>query len=172
MGECITKLRVSGWAGLTYVDRKLERLCVLALAGGLWWGAGAAPVQEARNLTTDTYAADGLSKIATLKVGRVFTENRRVGFFRVKLLPVLVVQDVRLELSAVAAGENWPASFQADLTPLFRRRSSGIEWRDLSIWLPGDTAPRLQAQRGCPSANAETALISTMIFSKQTKSAL
>jgi hypothetical protein len=113
-------------------------------------------VPEARNLTLVTYAADGLSKMATLKVGRVFAEDRRMGFFRVKLLPLLVVQDVHLELSPAAAGENWPASFQADLKLLLHRRSSGSEWRDLSVGLLGDTAPRLQAQRLCPPPSAGT----------------
>jgi hypothetical protein len=94
--------------------------------------------------------------MATLKVGRVFPDNRRVGFFRVRLLPLLVVQDVRLELSPAAAGENWLASLQMDFKPLLGRRTSGSEWRNLSVWVSGDSGPRLQAQRVCPPTSAET----------------
>ena len=152
-----TKLRASWRAKLACAGRAAALVGVAALGGGPWCGAGAAPAPEARNLTIVTYAADGFSQMSTLKVGRVFTENRRMGFFRVRLLPVLVAQDVHVELSPAAAGENWPASLQANFKPLFRRSSGGSssEWRDLSVWLRGDAAPRLQAQRICPPTSGE-----------------
>ena len=105
-----------------------------------------------------SYAQDGISPMATLKVGRVFTEYyRRLGFFRVRQLPLVVVQNLQLELSPAAAGGNWPASLQMDSKPLFGRlnRGSRIEWRDLTVRLSGDSAPRLQVRRVCPPTSAE-----------------
>ncbi len=98
---------------------------------------------EARNVETRIYS-DGFSQTAAIvKADRVFTDNRRLGFFRVKLLPLLVVQGVRLEITQSTPNTNWSAGFRARVAPFARNRA--IEWRDVSVSLTQDVAPRLQA---------------------------
>jgi len=100
---------------------------------------------EARKVTVAIYA-DGFSdQAAVLKVDRIFTDRRRLGFFRVKLLPVLVAQGVHVELSQSTPNTNWLTSFRVKLTPLTRNRV--LEWRDVTVRLPQDTQPRLRAGR-------------------------
>ena len=106
--------------------------------------AAAVRTSEARNVTVGIYTGDSSSMVALLKVGRIFTENRRLGFFRVKLLPVLVVQGVRLEFTESMPNTNWPAGFRVNPAPLARPGTS-LEWRDVSVRFPQDVQPRLQA---------------------------
>ena len=48
-----------------------------------------------QNLEFRTYAPNSIREIADCKVETIFLDHRKLGFFRVKLLPVLVVQGVR-----------------------------------------------------------------------------
>jgi hypothetical protein len=115
---------------------------------------------EARDVTMGIYSDDSSALVATLKVARVFNENRRLGFFRVKLLPVLVVQGVRLEFTESTPNTNWPAGFRANPAPLARPGTS-LEWRDVSVRFPQDTHPRLQAGQLHPptGTDAESCLL-------------
>src|SRR5580658_1408726 len=63
------------------------------------------------------YAHDSIQQIADCKVDRVFTDHRRFGFFHVQLLPLLVVQGVRLELADQTADGGWADSFKSDWLP-------------------------------------------------------
>lgn len=100
---------------------------------------------EARNLAVGIYAGSAPALVGTLRVERVFTEQQRFGFFRVKLMPLLVAQGVRLELDEAQAGTNWTAGFRVKLAPV--ARSSRIEWRGVSLSFAGESEPRLQARR-------------------------
>lgn len=100
---------------------------------------------EVRNLVVGIYAHESSSKIGTLRVERVFSEPRRIGFFRVKLMPLLVAQGVRFELAQPDPGTNWTAGFRVKLSPL--ARSQRVEWRGVSISFPGESEPRLKAGR-------------------------
>jgi hypothetical protein len=117
--------------------------------------AGGIHASEARNVTTAIYSADGSTTVAVIKAERVFTEKRRIGFFRVRLLPLLVVQGVRLELAQANPDTNWLAGFRVELSPL-ARTSGSVEWREVSLWLPGETTPRLQAKKVIPATNGDT----------------
>src|SRR5690242_17089115 len=66
---------------------------------------------EARNVTFAIYPENSLESVALLKVKRVFTDHRHVGFFSVKVLPVVVAQGVRLEMASATPNTNWLASF-------------------------------------------------------------
>ncbi len=114
---------------------------VLALSGD----GAEARLGEGRQLAVGIYAGDGSTLAGTLRVERVFTEQRRIGFFRVKLMPVLVAQGVRLELARTEPGTNWTAGFRVKLSPL--ARSSRVEWRGVSISFRGESEPRLRARR-------------------------
>ncbi len=100
---------------------------------------------EARNVTVAIYPDDSLESVAVLKVERVYTDHRHVGFFSVKLLPVLVAQGVRLEMTSSTPNTNWLASFHANLLP--SARSGSIEWRNCSLWFPHETSSRLEVAR-------------------------
>jgi len=124
---------------------------------------------EARNVTLAIYSDDSSALVAVLKVGRVFNENRRLGFFRVKLLPVLVAQGVRLEFTESTPNTNWPASFRANPAPLARPGTS-LEWRDVSVRFPQDAHPRLQAGQLHPPTrtDAETCLLENVTLQTDT----
>ena len=68
---------------------------------------------EARNITAGIYSDDSSTLIAVLKVAKVFNENRRLGFFRVKLLPILVAQGMRLDFTESKPNTNWVAGLRA-----------------------------------------------------------
>ena len=122
-------------------------------------GAGRAPGGDApigvgwQNLEFRTYAPRSVREIADCKVETIFLDHRKLGFFRVKLLPVLVVQGVRLEFADANPTNEWAESFQSDWLPKVKR--SAVEWRDVSIGSQKEGAPRLhadQAQVGADGA--------------------
>jgi hypothetical protein len=92
-----------------------------------------------------TYAPNSVREIADYKVETIFLDHRKLGFFRVKLLPVLVVQGVRLEFADASPTNEWVQSFQTDWLPKVKR--SAVEWRDVSIGSKKEGAPRLHADR-------------------------
>lgn len=96
-----------------------------------------------RNLEFTTYAPRSIQEIADCKVEKIFLDHRKLGFFRVKLLPVLVVQRVRLEFADANPTNEWAQSFQSDWLPKVKR--SAIEWRDISIGSQKEGTPRLHA---------------------------
>ena len=84
-----------------------------------------------QNLEFRTYAPNSIREIADCKVEKIFLDHRKLGFFRVKLLPVLVVQGVRLEFADANPTNEWAESFQSDWLPEVKR--SAVEWRDVSM---------------------------------------
>jgi hypothetical protein len=124
---------------------------------------------EARNVTLGIYSDDSSMLVAVLKVGRVFNENRRIGFFRVKLLPVLVAQGVRLEFAQSTPSTNWPSSFRASPTQMAQPGTS-VEWRDVSVRFPQDTGSRLEAKKLHPPTrtDAESCLLESVTLQTDT----
>lgn len=102
-----------------------------------------------RNVEFTTYARGTGREIATCKVEKVFTDHRKLGFFRVRLLPVLVIQGVRLKLAAPDTGADWTHGFQPDWLPGVN--SDAVEWRDVSVVFEATNAPVLRAERAFPS---------------------
>lgn len=96
------------------------------------------------------YAHDSIQQIADCKVDRVFADHRRFGFFHVQLLPLLVVQGVRLELADQTADGGWADSFKSDWLPGVKH--DGLEWRDISVSVKGDGSPSIHADRALPVA--------------------
>jgi hypothetical protein len=97
-------------------------------------------------------STDFLKPAAKLTVEKVFQDDRRVGFFRVKLLTVLVAQGVRFELYQSALNTNWQAGFH--FKPGLVSKGSNTEWRDVSVSVAPETTPRLHIQRLEPPAAA------------------
>src|ERR1035438_2416717 len=106
-----------------------------ALAGGflpLCVPAAGLPVfLQASHVESVIYGDDFFKPVATLKIGRIFTDHRRLGFFRIKLLPVLVAEGVHLEFAQASLQTNWLEGFRFD--PALSVSRSAVEWRDFSV---------------------------------------
>ncbi len=126
-----------------------------AAAAALWsWTAPAAskaPVQ-ARQVAIPIYAEGESNAVAVLRADRVAREHRRLGFFQVKLLPLVVVEQVRLELSAASQESNTLSRVQAALEPLAGKVP--FEFRGFQMFFPGETSARLTARLVRPATGA------------------
>jgi hypothetical protein len=96
------------------------------------------------------YARGSVHEVAVFKTDRIFIDHRKVGFFHVQLLPVLVVQGVRLELVGENPDDNWTEMFKESWLPDLKRGS--VEWRDVTVSSQKEAAPRLRADRAHPAA--------------------
>ena len=125
-------------------------------------GASRSPGQAfARNFNSKSaefriYSRDSIQEVAVLKTDRIFIDHRKVGFFHVQLLPVLVVQGVQLELTGENPDDNWAESFKETWLPDLKHGS--VEWRDVTVSSQKEASPRLRADRAHP-ATGKTALV-------------
>ena len=110
-----------------------------------------------QNLEFRTYTPDSMQEIADCKVEKIFLDRRKLGFFRVNLLPVLVVQGVRLEFAGTDPTNEWAETFQSDWLPRVKRRA--VEWRDVDIGSQKAGAPRLHAGGAQPVAGTPTVCV-------------
>ncbi len=148
----------------------LAALCFAAQAFGMG-RAGAADdprIVEGRNLRTAIYARGSTNRAVTLSVDRLFNEKRRAGFFRVRLLPLIVLQGVRIEIASAEAGTNLASAFQARLAPM-RNPRGPVEWRGVSIYLGTEPNPRLEARRIVLAAGAEAGMCDLEELTLQTE---
>ena len=61
--------------------------------------AGLAGSLQASNVENVIYGDDFFKPVAAVKIERIFTDHRRLGFFHIQLLPVLVAEGVHLEFA-------------------------------------------------------------------------
>jgi len=113
-----------------------------------------------QNLEFRTYAPNSIREIADCKIEKIFLDHRKMGFFRVKLLPVLVVQGVQLELAGAGTTNEWAEGFKSDWLPDVKR--DAVEWRDVSLAFKKEKedASRLHASRAQPAASGGPAICS------------
>jgi len=116
--------------------------------------AGLSGSLQASNVENVIYGNDFFKPVAILTVGKIFTDHRRLGFFRIKLLPVLVAEGVHLEFARANPQTNWLEGFRFDPAPAVSR--SAVEWRDFSVSIAQEKSPRLQADRVHPTVNASS----------------
>jgi hypothetical protein len=109
---------------------------------------------QTSNLESVIYGDDFFKPVAAVKIGRIFTDHRRLGFFHIQLLPVLVAEGVHLEFAQASPQTNWLEGFRFDPAPSVGR--SAVEWRDFSVSLAQEKLPRLQAERVHPTVNARS----------------
>jgi len=155
ISECLFQ---SLWRAAIPVFRIL--LTIGVLLAGLHFVSSPAVGQtarfEAHDLEIRVFPDNSVEQIAICRIDSVFTEHRKIGFFRIKLLPRLVVQGVRLEFSQSNMGTNWLDGFQFDPAPGVRR--SAVEWRGLTVYFPQEKSPRLRAERVYPSGDSNPAV--------------
>jgi len=113
-----------------------------------------------QNFEFRTFAPNSIREIADCKVEKIYLDHRKLGFFRVKLLPVLVVQGVRLEFADANPTNDWTESFQSDWLPDVKR--DAVEWRDVSLAFKKgkEDASRLHANRAQPGAGGSPTICS------------
>lgn len=110
------------------------------------------PVLDFQNLESRLYASDSMQEIAVCKVEKVFPDHRTLGFFKVRLLPVLVVQGVQVEFAGTNPTNEWVEAFQSDWLP--KVKHNGVEWRDVTITSQKAGTPRLHADWVQPAAGS------------------
>jgi len=103
-------------------------------------------LSEGRKVRMTLYAKGSLTPAITMAADRIFTDRHHLGFFKVRVMPVVVVEGLRLGIAPSATNLDWPASIRSKLVPV-ARATSQIECRNLQVgWLP-ETQPRLEARR-------------------------
>ena len=100
---------------------------------------------EARDVTMPVYFDRSDNPGAVWRVGHVFEDHRRLGFFQVRLLPVLVADNISLECVQTNASLDWVKIFHS--LPAEVTQKNGAEWRDFKLVFTGETPPCLQANR-------------------------
>lgn len=128
----------------------------LALVGGLFLLANLARGQidfgssrlNGKDLALPVYVTGEAKPVAVLRLRQVGIEYQRRGFFRIGVLPILLGEEVTLELRlpayarlALTAATNW-----------FRpgEHYRAVEWRDFKMVVAGEKAPRLRAKQVQP----------------------
>ena len=96
---------------------------------------------SAENVTLTEY--DDVRPIVRVHAARVFMDHEKLGFFRLGLVPLAVVQGVQVQIESARRLTNALANLSA------WNRSPGslrhLEFRDLEFSLLSDTEPRLRA---------------------------
>lgn len=143
-------------------NRRVVRVFYSLWSGWLAWGCFLAGIQsaaaataapQARNVLIPIYAEGHPRAVASIRIERVFRDHRRMGFFRVKALPLVVAEGVQLEVRKPAGATNLLAEFSAALHRLGGNRA--VELRDFRFALAGEAGPRLQARRLSPPTAAD-----------------
>ena len=141
-GKLAEKILIRMRDGLSFALRLVGLLC---LGAGLLVPALALPAAKFKGVTVPIYTDGQPQAVAVLKVKRIFRENRKLGFFRVKLMPTMVGEEVRLEFRQATVD----AAVLAQVYALVLRlaEGSGFELRSVSFSFAGESAPRLEARQ-------------------------
>lgn len=106
--------------------------------------------RKASNVVLPIYNTNTFELRAVLRVKQVYPGQKKVGFFRVKLLPQIVGEGVRLEFSK--SGLDGSALPEAQKIFLALTRAQEFELKDVAFCFPGEMTPRLEARRILPAA--------------------
>lgn len=95
----------------------------------------------AKDLTTVEY--DGLTPVSQVHTARLFVDYERRGFFRIGLLPMLVAENVQVQIRSADSLTNGLFALHS-----WNQLSAGgqcLELRNLEIKMFGEKRPRLSA---------------------------
>lgn len=126
--------------------RVVRRWLAVALAMLAASGIAGAAKLKARQAVVPIFVAGHSNAAAVLRVDRFFTDHRRMGFFRVQLLPLFVADGVRLELGAAARASNSLAELPSSLERLSNK--TPVELRSFKMSLAGEKDACVEARRG------------------------
>lgn len=107
--------------------------------------AGAAVIRQARGISVPIYVEGKAHPVGTIRIDRVYRDHRRLGFFKVKALPVLVAEGVRLEVREPAGATNLLEELTRALEGLAGNRC--FEARNVRIVVGTGQTPGLEARR-------------------------
>ena len=126
---------------------------VFALLGGVVLSANAGQPGGvelvsvcAQNLQISQYSPGGSSVVSKVTVGRLFTGYGRLGFFRIGLLPLLVAEDVRMEINSADALTNVLSGLHSWARP--DAAAQRLRLMNLEIVLSGGNQSHLRAATG------------------------
>jgi hypothetical protein len=97
-----------------------------------------------RHATVGFYDHSGQTLAATLRFEKTYTDYQRKGFFRIGVLPIGVIEDVRLEVAQPACIVESLASLHKWLGP---QAGNCIELRRITLVAPGPATNCLEAAR-------------------------
>ena len=117
----------------------------LLLASGWWaWGAPLPANFKLVDAKMVFYPEGSAQAIARCKVASVFVDHRKLGFFQVKLLPVLVLQGVSIELGEAYADDGWMQEWDSSYLP--DMKTQAVEWREVDLTSSRTNSPHLHAK--------------------------
>lgn len=116
--------------------------CATAFPGDLAIDLSRHPL---RNLTIPLYEAAQPRPVAVLRIGEVRLDYQRRGFFRIGLLPLVVVDEVRIDLGS--ASDPLDALGRACRRLDMPHRTDAIELRRVTVRFPSSPQSQLQAAR-------------------------
>ncbi len=91
------------------------------------------------------FLEDNRPAAAVLKVDKVYTEYQRRGFFRIGLLPLVVMEGVKIDFRQVDAASSALARLPKELKPWAGSRM--LELRDVKFAFPAEPKERLRAAK-------------------------
>jgi hypothetical protein len=128
---------------------RIKAALLVALLGGLPFDGfpASSPIDPAtvQDLAIPYYAQGQSSPAAVIRIRRLFTDHQRKGFFRIGLFPILVADEVKVEViqpDAALAGLN---AARAWLKPKAAKKS--LEWRHVQVFFRNEPKPRLEVDR-------------------------
>ena len=115
----------------------------------------------AKDLTTIEY--DGLTPVTQVHTARLFVDYERRGFFRIGLLPMLVAENVQVQIRSADCLTNGLLALHS-----WNQLSAGVrrlELRNLEIGLFGEKQPRLSATSAHAGQDGILELLNVSVFS-------
>ena len=108
------------------------------------WVAAAAG-DLASDVTLPEYSSHGLSVTGQVQVGRLFIDHKRWGFFRIGALPLLVAENVRVQIQSEEYFTNGLDDLDLSSWRQLAKGAARQELRQLEINVAGEKEPRLRA---------------------------
>lgn len=122
-----------------------------------WSDAGA------RDVTLATYRPYSTSLVTQVHAGRIFTDYERHGFFRIGLLPLLVVENIQIQINSASSLTN-TLSMLGD----WNKPTAGVkrlELRNLEITSLDGKTPLLRAANARMGKDGALELSNASVFS-------
>jgi len=114
------------------------------------------PGMKVRDATVPIYSSQSSDPIALLRMDSLVRDNRKLGFFKVSVLPIAVAQGVRLEVLKPELANDLLQNLPEHLKSV--TGGMPLEIRDFKVMMKDETLPRLEARRFKPARAEESVL--------------